>query len=366
MKKLLFILIPILIIVAGVVVFLKVRSSHKKEDEAVSTVKVERGTIVEKALAVGKIEPEHEISVKSKVSGIVEHLYADVGDRVRKGDLLIDIKPEPTPLEFAEAKRNLQLAEVELEMAGKDLDRAEELKEKGLMAQGTYERNEQRYKEAFLRKRLTEERLSLLDQGKVTIADRDIETVIRAPIDGHVLERLVNEGDPVVPLSSYQAGTELMKLADMDELLFRGTVDEIDVGKLKEGMPAELKIGALPDTTIQGKLLKIFPKSRKVENAIVFDVEIAVFKQEGITLRSGYSANADIVLKKKEDVLMIPERVIEFRDDSTLVKVPGPTEDAEPIEKLLQTGLSDGINIEVVSGLEEGEEVLEKPTKEIK
>ena len=364
MKKLLFVVIPILI-VAAVVVFLKVRSSHKKENEAVSTVKVERGTLVEKALAVGKIEPEHEISVKSKVSGIVEHLYADVGDRVRKGDLLIDIKPEPTPLEFAEAKRNLELAEVELEMAGKDLERAKELKEKGLMAQEHYDKVEQRYREALLRKRLAEERLSLLERGKVTIADRDIETTIRAPIDGHVLERLVNVGDPVVPLTSYQAGTELMKLADMDNLLFRGTVDEIDVGKLKEGMPVELKIGALPDTTLQGTLRKIFPKSRKVENAIVFDVEIAVCKQKGITLRSGYSANADIVLKKKEDVLMIPERVVEFRDDSTFVKVPGPTEDAEPVEKAIQTGLSDGIHIEVVSGLEEGEEVLEKPTKEI-
>jgi HlyD family secretion protein len=364
MKKLLLIGIPILI-VAGGVVFLKVKSSSKKEDQGPATVKVTRGTIVEKALAVGKIEPEHEISVKSKVSGIVEHLYADVGDKVRKGKPLIDVKPEPTPLEFAQTKRNLELAEVELEMADKDLDRARKLEEKGLLAQETYDKVEQRYKEALLRKRLAEERLALLESGKIKIADRNIDTDIRAPIDGYVLERLVNVGDPVVPLTSYQAGTELMKLADMENLIFRGTVDEIDVGKLCEGMPVQIKIGALSDENMEGELLKIFPKSRKVENAIVFDVEMAVYQKSGITLRSGYSANADIILKKKEDVLMISERVLEFRNDSTFVKVPGPKK-GESVEKAIETGLSDGINIEVVSGLEEDEEVLEKPEKEIK
>ncbi|RKY65849.1 MAG: efflux RND transporter periplasmic adaptor subunit [Candidatus Latescibacterota bacterium] len=363
MKKTLLIGIPVLMVV-GVVIFLKAKGFSKKQSQGPATVKVTRGTIVEKALAVGKIEPEHEVSVKSKVSGIVEHLYADVGDRVRKGQPLIDIKPEPTPLEFAESKRNLELAEVELEVAGKDLDRARELKEKGLMAQEAYDKVEQRYKEALLRKRLAQERLALLESGKIKIADRNIETVIRAPIDGYVLERLVNVGDPVVPLTSYQAGTELMKLADMENLIFRGTVDEIDVGKLREGMPVQIKIGALSDVNIEGKLLKISPKSRKVENATVFDVEIAVFHRPGVTLRSGYSANADIILKKKQDVLMIPERVVEFRNDSTFVRVPGPVE-GESVEKAIETGLSDGINIEVVSGLAEGEEVLEKPEKEI-
>ena len=364
MKKLLLILIVVVVIAGGVFVVLKVKGTEKKQDEGPATVKVTKGTIVEKALAVGKIEPEYVVSVKSKVSGIVERLYADVGDQVNKGELLIDVLPQPTPLEFAEATRNLELAELSLEVTEKNLDRSKQLSEKGLVAQEAYDKVEQSYRETLLRKRLAEERLALLEKGKVKIAGKDLETVIRSPIDGYVLERLVNVGDPVVPLTSYQAGTELMKLADMENLIFKGTVDEIDVGKLTEAMPTQIQIGALPDGTLEGKLLKISPQSRKEENAIVFDVEIALFKKAGVNLRSGYSANADIIIKKKEDVLILPERVVEFRNDSLFVKVPGPPEEM-PIEKVIETGLSDGINIEITSGLEEGEDVLEKPEKEI-
>jgi HlyD family secretion protein len=191
-----------------------------------------------------------------------------------------------------------------------------------------------------------------------------VESVIRAPISGKILERLVNVGDPVVPLTSYQAGTELMKMADMEELIFKGTVDEIDVGKLSEGMPAEIKIGALPDADLQGKLTKLSPQSKKVDNAIVFDVEVSVVRDSSTTLRSGYSANAEIVIDKRDSVLTVPERVVEFRNDSSLVRVPVP--EAEPVEKLIETGLSDGIKIEVVSGLSLGDKVLEKPVKEVK
>jgi len=363
MKKLLLVLVPIAVAV-GAMALLRARRTDGREDQGLKTVKVTRGTVVEKALAVGKIEPKNVISVKSKVSGIVEHLYADVGDKVRKGDPLIDIKPQPTPLEIAEAKRNLELAQADLDIAERDLERARQLKDKGLLAQEAYEKVEQNYREAFLRKQLAQERLALLEEGRVRVADMEVETVIRSPIDGYVLERLVNVGDPVVPLTSYQAGTELMKLADMENLVFKGTVDEIDVGKLREGMPAQIKVGALPDVSLDGKLLRISLQSRKVENAVVFDVEIAVSKKPGVTLRSGYSANAEIIVKKKEDVLVLPERVVEFRDDRTFVRVLGP--DGAPVEKEIETGLSDGMNIEVVSGLEEGDEVLEKPVEEIK
>lgn len=365
MKKVLFIGIPILIVIAVGVYFFKFRASNQGGDGASSTVEVQRGDIVEKALATGKIEPEHEISVKSQVSGMVEKVYVEVGDRVHKGDRLLDIRPEPTPLEFAEANRAFEAAKIHLELAGKELQRAKELREKGLLSQQTYEGTEQQYEEARLNEQTARERLSLLQKGRMSIANREVETTIRSPIDGHALERLVNVGDPVVPLTSYQEGTKLMALADMDRLLFRGTVDEIDVGKLREGMDATLKVGALPDEVVEGRLTRISPKSREVNNAIVFDVEIAVLKKDGQALRAGYSANADIVLNKRENVLRIPERVIEFRGDSTFVKLPGES-DAPPKERFIKTGLSDGIHIEVTSGLNEGDRVLEKSVKEIK
>jgi HlyD family secretion protein len=179
-----------------------------------------------------------------------------------------------------------------------------------------------------------------------------------------VLERRVNEGDPVVPLTFYQAGTELMMLADMDSLIFKGTVDEIDVGKLSEGMEAELKIGAIPDERIIGRLSKISPKARRQENSTLFDVEITLVQRGEKVIRAGYSANAELVINKSEKTLFIPERLVIFEEDRTFVEV----QDSAGLisRKEVRAGLSDGINIEILEGLVEGEEIVERPPKEIK
>ncbi|MFQ6003787.1 MAG: efflux RND transporter periplasmic adaptor subunit, partial [Candidatus Zixiibacteriota bacterium] len=145
---------------------------------------------------------------------------------------------------------------------------------------------------------------------------------------------------------------------------FRGTVDEIDVGKLKEGMPVDLKIGALPNDTIEGMLYKISPKAKLEENTTLFDVEIKITKAGFKMLRAGYSANADIIIQKKEDILVIPERVVEFKEDTAFVEVKEPN--GEIIKKSIKVGLSDGLNIEVLEGLEEGDLLVERPPKEIK
>jgi HlyD family secretion protein len=204
----------------------------------------------------------------------------------------------------------------------------------------------------------------LIERGRTNIAGRKVESVIKSPIDGTVLERKINVGDPVVPLTSYQAGTELFTLADMNELIFRGTVDEIDVGKLEEGMSAILKVGALPNDTIQGFLYKISPKAKKEENSTLFDLEIKISQTGSSVLRAGYSANADIIIMKKEDILVIPERVVEFIEDTAFVQVKDSTT-GEIERKIIKTGLSDGLNIEVTEGLDEGEILTEKSPKEI-
>src|SRR5690606_33454296 len=168
---------------------------------------------------------------------------------------------------------------------------------------------------------IARERLALLEQGKVTIADTRIESVVKSPIDGFILEKMVEIGDPVVPLSSYQEGTVLMTMADMSDLIFRGTVDEIDVGRLQEGMPVEIKIGALPNARITGVLDRISLKAQKQENATTFPVEIRLTDTGGATLRAGYSANAEIIIQRREDALAIPERVVTFEGESAWVTV---------------------------------------------
>ncbi len=167
----------------------------------------------------------------------------------------------------------------------------------------------------------------------------------------------------MTPLTSYQEGTVWMKMANMERLKFKGTVDEIDVGKLKEGMETEIKVGALPTDKIVGKLTKISLKAEKKENATVFPIEIVIPTANNTTLRAGYSANANVIIQKKDSVLMVPERVVTFRNDSAFVKVvlgPGKEE-----ERTIKTGLSDAINVEVLTGLQEGDSVLEKPVKKI-
>jgi len=232
-----------------------------------------------------------------------------------------------------------------------------------LVSQQDFDATENEFKQLRLRVKIALERLALIEEGKTTIADLQVDTVIKSPVEGTILERRVNEGDPVVPLTSYQAGTELLLLADMGSLIFKGTVDEIDVGKLEEGMTAELKIGAIPDEKIFGTLTKISPKAKQQENATLFDVEIEITQRGKKMIRAGYSTNAELVINKAENTLFIPERLVEFNEEKAYVEVMG--DNGEIIKREVEIGLSDGINVEIKEGLAEGEEVVERPPKEI-
>jgi HlyD family secretion protein len=301
--------------------------------------------------------------VKSKITGVVRKLFVEAGTYVQAGNPLLEVRPDPTPLELAEAKRNVELAEVELENMKKDKVRKESLLEKNLISTKEYEDFDRSYDEAELRLNIAREKLDLLESGSVNIGGKSIESVIRAPISGYVLSKSVEVGDPVTPLTSFQEGTVLMRMANMTHLLFKGTVDEIDVGRLVEGMPAEIKVGALPSDTVRGELKRISLKAEKRENATVFPIEITIPNVKGITLRAGYSANANIIIERKDDVLMIPERVVTFRNDSAFVAfATGPD---TTHTHLIRTGLSDAINVEILEGLQEGDEVKEKPVKQI-
>ncbi|MDH4223227.1 MAG: efflux RND transporter periplasmic adaptor subunit [candidate division Zixibacteria bacterium] len=361
LKKVILIGTALIVIIILISIFF--RGSASKNNK-MTLVKVVKGDIVEKALAIGGIVPENEIAVKSKISGIVEKIFVEIGDKIKKGDPLIEISPSPTPLELTEAKRNAEMAEVGFETAEVEQDRFTALLDKKLVSQQEYEIYKKNYDEAKLRLKLASERLSLIEKGKTELSEEKMESIIKSPINGTVLEKKVNEGDPVVPLTSYQEGTELMSLAYMENLVFKGTVDEIDVGKLKEGMNTEIKVGAIPDDTIQGVLYKISPKAKKEENATLFDVEIKITKPGRKMLRAGYSANAEVIINKKENVLLLPERLVEFKGDSTLVEMKNSKGEIEKVP--VKIGLSDGLNIEIAGGLKEGDEIIERPPREIK
>jgi HlyD family secretion protein len=264
---------------------------------------------------------------------------------------------------MVELRRNVELREIELRNVERDLARQQELRNKNLISPSDIEIAQQRVDESRSQLSLAQERLALQEGGKVLTGGKEVETVVRAPIDGYILEDSIEIGDPVVPLTPYQAGTVLMRMAAMRDLIFRGTVDEIDVGRLKEGMPATIKIGALPTASVKGRLDKIWLKAHKQEQATVFPIEIVLTEVEGATLRAGYSANAEVSIARRDSVLYIPERLLIHRNDSTFVTVrtsPGKTE-----ERSIRTGLSDAINVEVLEGLQATDSIVERPPREI-
>ncbi len=338
--------------------------SLKSADSGFKTVLVTRGEVVEKALAVGAIRPDQEISVKSKISGIVRRTYREVGDYVRAGEPLFEIQPDPTPLELTEARREVENAMNSFDQAKRRYDRQDSLKNQGITSSQDWDTAQKELQETESRLGLAREKLALVEKGRIKSERLNVESVIRAPVSGTVLELAVHEGDPVVPLTSFQAGTALAVMADMKTLLFKGTVDEIDVGKLTEGLPARIKIGALPEVIVLGKLSKISPKSRTSEGATLFDVEIDIVSAKGVVLRAGYSANADIVVKEKKGVLLIPERLVKFEGGKATVEIPGEM-GKEPTKKEIKYGLSDGMNVEVTEGLKEKDAVVERPPKKI-
>lgn len=331
--------------------------------EGPRTVAVERGEIVDKALAVGRIEPLVEVSVKSQFAGVVRRMFKEPGEYARRGEPLLEVQPNPTPIELVEARRQVELRDLELRQLEKQRNRLAALQEQDYVSQEEFETVDRSYEESKLQLQIARERLALLSEGRVTIGEEQVETVIPSPITGFILEKMVEIGDPVVPLTTFQEGTPLMSMAEMEELIFRGTVDEIDVGRLEEGMPVEIKIGALPEAGVSGRLSRISLKGQDDQNATIFPVEITLTPHAGATLRAGYSANADIVIERRSDVLIIPERLVRFEDGKAFVDVSLGPERTE--EREIETGLSDGISIEVVRGLAEGELVLEPLVREI-
>jgi len=329
----------------------------------IRTVAVVRDSIVKKALAIGNIEPDVEIEVKSQVSGVVGRLMVEEGDYVEAGQPILEVTPNPTPIELAEAKRQVELRQIEFENERRGFERKKELRDRAFITEEELDDAERDYERARVQVQMATERVALFETGKVRINNRNIEGVIRSPIDGFVLEMRVEQGDPVVPLSNFQEGTVLATMAEMSNLIFRGTVDEIDVGRLHDGMPATIKIGALPEARIQGEVSSISLKARKEDNATVFPIEITLTETMDIALRAGYSANADVIIERRDSILVIPERLITVAGDTTRVTILG--EGGEVEERVIETGLSDAVSIEVLDGLVEGEKLVEPPPREI-
>src|SRR5436190_4152400 len=363
MRKLWKTLIFLLVIAGASAAVYAISRNGKKGNNGPKIVDVTTGSIVEKAVAVGQIQPRQKFQVKSKISGIVRRTLVEVGDTVKAGDPLFEIAPDPTPMEATEVERQVESAKALFQRAKVEYERSVQLSHDGVLPKSDLDAKKEAYDLARVSLTKAQQSRDLTRKGR--LSDTGTESIIRAPAAGTVLTRAVNPGDPIVPLTSYQPGTEMATIADMRDLIFKGTVDEIDVGKLSVGMQTRIKVGALPTDVVTGKASRIAPQAQQKEGATLFDVEVELDPSK-IVLRAGYSANADLIIREKKDVLVLPERVVTFEDGGkkTFVELPG-TDPKSPKKVDIKTGISDGLNVEVLSGLTKGQKIVERPPKEI-
>jgi len=367
MSKLFKTLLLLVVLVAAAAGLYALTRGGKGADGDLKIVTVEKGSITEKALAVGQIQPRQKFSIKSKISGIVKRCMVNVGDKVKAGDALFEIAPDPTPQELTDVDRQLDSTRASYERAKAEWERSQQLSKDGVLPKSDLDVKQEAFELAKVAVAKAEQNRDLTRNGRISTATVTMESIIRAPAAGTILTRAVNPGDPVVPLTSYQPGTELAAIADMSDLIFKGTVDEIDVGKLHAGMTARIKVGALPTDVVTGKVARIAPQAQQKEGATLFDVEIELEQNSSVSLRAGYSANADLIIREVKDVPTIPERVVIFEDGGkkTFVELQGASPKEPPRKTAVKLGVSDGLSTQVVEGLAVGAKVVERPPKKL-
>ena len=340
----------IAVVFIGTFVFLYQKSQPKPVVYSEFTPKV---TDISKVTVItGKIEPRDEVSVKPQISGIITHLYKQAGDMVSAGEVIAKVKVIPDMGQLSSAEARVRLAGINLKQAQVDFDREESLYRQRLVSEEEYDKQKQALSQAREEMAAAQDALEVVRDGVSKSNANASSTLIRSTISGLILDVPVKVGNTVVLSNTFNDGTTIATVANMNDLIFRGNIDETEVGRLVEGMPMKITVGALQDLRFDAVLEYVSPKAVENNGANQFEVKAAVTAVRDGKIRSGYSANAEIVLAKAEGVLSVPESAIEFSGDSTFVYVVGGTGEQKTYCRThVVTGLSDGVNIEIKSGI---------------
>ncbi|MBN2612530.1 MAG: efflux RND transporter periplasmic adaptor subunit [Bacteroidales bacterium] len=353
MKKFFKILIVVVFIGAifGTMYFLYTKSKKKP---VVYETKVPFVTnVVKKTVATGSIVPRKEIEIKPRVSGIIEEIYIEAGDYVKTGDLIAKVKIVPDMERLTAAESRLNRAKINYEQAKIEYDRQKKVYDEGVIPEADFQRYRLEFRTAGEELDAAEDNLQLIKEGVTKKLGQVTNTLIRSTISGMVLAVPVEEGNSVIETNNFNAGTTIASVADMGDMIFKGKVDETEVGKIKTGMDLILSIGAVEDEKFDAKLEYIAPKGVEENGAIQFEIKANVKLSKNNFIRAGYSANADIVLERKDSVLVIPESLLKFEEKSDSAYVEVETQPQVFEKRFVSTGLSDGINIEILSGVTE-------------
>ena len=347
------VLVLILIVFGGTLIFLYNKSREKPVTFETRSPFITN--LVKKTVATGSIVPRKEIEIKPQISGILEEIYVESGDRVKKGALIARIRVIPNMISLNNAETRLKLARINLDDTKRELDRQYKLFEKKIISAAKYQEYEMAYNSAREEMDASDNNLQLIKAGVTKNPGEETNTLIRSTIDGMILDIPVKEGKSVIETNNFNAGTTIAIIADMMEMIFEGKVDESEVGKIKTGMDLILSVGAIEKEKFDAILEYISPKGVKEEGAIQFEIRAKMKLNKSHFIRAGYSANADIVLEKKDNVLAINESLLQFEGDKPFVEVEnGPQQFTK---RYIEVGLSDGINIEIVTGLTKKDKV---------
>ena len=315
----------------------------------------EMGTIAKSTVVTGKIQPRDEVNVKAQISGIVAELYKQAGDQVKENEVIAKLKVIPEMSQLSSAQSRVRLSEVNLKQAQTNYDREKKLFDQQLVSAEAFEQVAQALKQAEEEYAASQESLEIVRDGVSSSNKSGSSTLVRSSVSGLILDIPVKVGNTVINSNTFNDGTTIATVADMDDLIFDGNIDETEVGRLHLGLPVIISVGALQDLHFDAALEYISPKATESGGTNLFEIKATVKIPSDVTIRSGYSANAEIELQRAENVLMIPESALQFDGEDTFVYVL--KEDGTYENRPVETGLSDGVNIEIKSGLSLGEKV---------
>ena len=310
------------------------------------------GDVSKTTLITGKIEPRNEVNVKPQISGIITDIYKEAGDVVKAGEVIAKVKVIPDMSQLSSAESRVRLAEINAKQAQVDYDRDKVLFDKHLITAESFDKVSQTLHQAQEEVKAATDALEVVRDGVSKSNASASSTLIRSKISGVILDIPVKVGNTVIISNTFNDGTTIATLANMKDLIFRGNIDETEVGQLSIGVPMKITIGALQDVKLSASLEYISPKAVENNGANQFEIKAAIDVKGAKELRSGYSANAEIVLQTAKNVLTIPESAVEFNGDSTFVYlVKGKGEQKTYERHPVTIGISDGVNIEIKKGL---------------
>ncbi|MDR0558730.1 MAG: efflux RND transporter periplasmic adaptor subunit [Prevotellaceae bacterium] len=345
-------------IVLGTVVFLIgwtfyfLYSKSKPKQLIYETVSPKKENIKKSTIITGKISPRDEILIKPQISGIVAEVYREAGQKVAAGEVIAKVKVIPDVASLNNAESRLRSAEIDLTQATQDFERQKKLFAKGIVTKEEYERSETACKTARENSETAKDALQIIKEGISERTAKYSSTLIRSTIGGLILDVPVKVGNSVIQSNTFNDGTTIAIVANMNDMIFIGNVDETEVGRISEGMTMTLTIGALQDVKLDAILEYISPKGIETSGANQFEIKAATQLKEGVFIRAGYSANAEIILARADSVLSVPENTLEFKGDSSFVYILKDEIPVQTFEKRhVEIGLSDGVNIEVKNGL---------------